>query len=314
MPLFKDQAAFLEHVPALESIDFGMVSKATESIEREVFRDQVLGPTEFDALQTHITALPTAIPAPYLDLSKLVLRALGNLGAARAIGMFGIQITSGGPMVAESEHTKAAPMWKTKMAIAEYLAMGYTAVDQVIAHLTENEGDFGGWAEAPVRTEVRESFIKSAKDAQRHIRIGGRAWLLHNLRPAMRDAQAKVKAILGATAHDTLLTAYQTGSTTTAQREQLDHIQPAILNLALAESIVDMSLTLDTDGLWQWKAATSGQVSGGPNPADTDRLDSMVRRHKAKGLEHLEQLQTLVAPNESTGFTGHAQDGSYFMG
>lgn len=314
MPLFKDKDAFLEHVPALESIDFGMVSKATESIEREVFRDQVLGSTVFDTLQGHITALPTAIPAPYDALSPLVLRVLGFLGGARAIALFNIQFTSAGAVVSESENTKAAPMWRTKMAMAEYLAIGYSALDQVIAHLTENEGSFAGWATAPVRAEVRESFVKGAKDANRHIRIGNRAWLLHQLRPAMRDAQAKVKAILGTTAYDTLLTAYQTGSPTATQLAQLDLIQPAILHLALAESAVDLSLTIDTDGIWTWKAATSGQVSGGPNTVDTDRLDGLVRKHKAKGLEHLEQLQTLVAPNNSTGFTGHAQDGSFFMG
>jgi hypothetical protein len=123
-------------------------------------------------------------------------------------------------------------------------------------------------------------------------------WLLHQLRPAMREIQTgPVLALLGQTAYDALLAAVVAGTTDADQNKVLEHARPAILYGALADQIVPRSLNMNENGVWTFKMTSSGSgVSGGEDPASPERMDGLVRHYAQKSRQYLEALRALVVP------------------
>jgi hypothetical protein len=320
MALFKDTAAFAASYPALKSTEWSMLLPCVDLVEMTILRDQVLGATLYNALhaayQASIAVTPVAMSTELAALHAKCLRPVAFLSAADAIPTLNVLFTSAGAMIEETDKRKAAPMWRTREAIAKATLSGYAFLNELIAFLNTNAADYPTWTEAPVYTEVRESMVPTMKEASRHIRLAG-PWLLHKLRPAMRTVQTgPVKSLLGDTDYDALLAAVVADNPSADQVKQLDQIRPAMLHHAIASEATALSLTIDTNGAWNWSGATSGSsISGGEKPATDARLDALIRHHKAKGDAHLSALQALITPaTPDAGMPGFASGGTFFMG
>lgn len=318
--LFTTTQELCKHFPILESTDFNKLKTYVVSRERKVLRDQVLGRTLYDTLHTAYqgTLAEPQVPmsTALSDLLGYAQTALAHLVMSDAVPMLNVEMSSGGMRVTESQDSKPAHMWRVRDAQAAILKQAYEHVGILIDHLQENASDYPTWTAAPVYKELRESLVPRLEDAQRHVKPAT-SWLLHHLRPAMREVQnGQVLSILGQTAYDALLTAVHADTLTTTQRTQLDLIQGAIMHLALAEQIVQLSLEIDGDGVWNWKAVSSGSaVSGGKQPVTDQRLNAKVRDHKQAGERMMNRLKDLVSPNEpSTGFPGFNAGGVFFGG
>ncbi len=319
MALFKDTETFAASYPALKSTEWSMLVNCVDLVESTILRDQVLGPTLYDALHASYqasiaTVSPVAMSAALASLRAKCLRPVAFLSAADAIPTLNVLFTSSGAMIAETEKMKAAPMWRTREAIAKATLSGYAFLNQLIDFLKTNAADYPTWTEAPVYTEVRESMVPTMKEANRHIRLAG-PWLLHKLRPSMRTVQTgPVKTLLGDTAYDALLAAVVANNPSADQVKHLDQIRPAMLHHAIAAEAIALSLNIDTNGAWNWSGATSGStVSGGEKPATDQRLDALIHHHKAKGDAHLSALKTLITPETpDTGSPGFGVGSMFF--
>lgn len=320
MALIKDSEDFASAYPALKSVEWGMLLPSVELVEYSELRQQVLGPTLYDALhaayQLSIAVSPTAMSSALANLHAKVRKPLAHLAAARAIPKLNVLFTSTGAMIAETEKMKAAPMWRTRDAEKQALKDGYGFLDMLIEFLNTNSSTYTTWTAAPVYTEVRESLVPTMTEANRHLRLSG-PWMLHKLRPAMRSIQeGPVKTLLGDTAYDALLAAVVANNPSADQVKQLDQIRPALLHGAIASEILPLGIGIDSTGVWNWQGSTSGgQASGGEQPANEKRTDALIRHHQTKSNAHLASLKALVTPAEpDAGFPGHQAGGIYFGG
>lgn len=307
MPLFRDIEDFASAYPALESVEWPMLEPLVDRVERATLRDQVLGQELYDEL----LAAATAFHANPLTTMTARLQALydrsrpfvANMAGINAIKKFNVLFTSGGMQSLPQE--KRAAMWQVRQRLAQDLDDAYTDLNLLIGLLIANEAtDYNGWRTASsVGREIRESLVPTMKEAGRFMRLHG-PWLLHQLRPAMRQVQnGPVKGILGEADLTTLLTnLHDPAHTLTADElAQLEEIQPAILHGALADQMAALSLVVDEHGVWTWKAANSGgQISAGEQPADGARLTGLIRDHQSKSAGHLEKLRALINPTDST--------------
>lgn len=320
MPLFTTIGELAAHFPVLESTSYEHLRSFLILQERKVIRDQVLGRTLYASLlaayEASIADSPTPLSSAMADLLEAVRTPLAHLVMHDASPTLNVAHSSGGMQVNETATSKPAHMWRVRDAQAAMLKQAYGHLGLLIDFLQENASTYPAWTEAPVYKELRESLVPRLEDAQRHVKPAT-SWLLHHLRPAMRKVQrGQVKTILGDTAYTELLTAVHAGTLTDSQRDRLDLIQGAIMHMALADQIVQLSLEIDSDGVWNWKAVSSGSaVSGGKQPVTDQRLNAKVREHQLEGQRLLNELKDLVSPEQpSTGFPGFNAGGVFFGG
>ncbi|HRH68789.1 MAG TPA: hypothetical protein PLB89_04710 [Flavobacteriales bacterium] len=307
MPLFKDIDLFKLHYPALGSVDWERMSPWVELVEIKVLRNVVMGPTLFNALDTayqaSIAPSPTPMPGPLANLHAKTLKALANLAAYEAIPNLSALFTSGGLMMAKTEGQESAPMWLSNQTRAGAFEAGHVWLDVLISFLVENKATYTDWANAPLRVEIDESLVTTMTTVDRHARILGNAWLLHQLRPAMRGIQNGIlKETMGATRLAALLLKVQgTGVLDANDLIMLDLARPAMIYGAIAEEAVPLRLKVDAHtGVYVLEGSTgSSQVSRVEKQATADQLTALARNCKAKSEDFLGQIREIVTPGSS---------------
>jgi hypothetical protein len=319
MALFKDIEDFCTVFPALESASWDQFKIFCELVEHKTFRNEILGPTLYSALNTayqaSIATSPTPMTGALAALLPEVRRAVAFHTVHEAARTLATTIDSAGITNAETDRRKPATMWRTTMTLGSILSQAHDFTDLCISHLLANDGALPQWADSPIRTALRESFIRDMRHVTPYINISG-PWLLHKLRPAMRAVQVgPVKKIIGDTHYTSILNKLNSGAPLLATEAAiLEEARPAILHLAIADQIVPLSMQLDHQGAWTWEMATSGSgISAGPKSASNDKLNATVRSHQTKGQLHLAQLDQFINPHENSQFRSGASDGMYSL-
>lgn len=298
MALFKDIEDFATCAPVLKSAAWEMLKPSIDLVERQYLRDHVLGTTLYDQLHSAYQASIAQTPTPLTpDMQNLLDRcrpAVAGLAAHQAIPKLSVMFTTGGPMVSQTETMKPASQWKTNAATKALLQEGLGCLDQLIDFLIANAGTYS-WSTSPFAVQVNDCLVRTAKDCLAyHVDIGNSGWLLHRLRPAMRQVQERIKATLCDDAYNDLLAAVQAGTVTGTNAKILDLARPAIIHLALARMATLASVTIDAEGVWTWEASSGGAVSGGPIPAKDQRLDRVVEVYTQQGEACLARMFDLA--------------------
>ena len=319
MALFKDIEDFCTVFPALESASWDQFKIFCELVEHKTFRNEILGPTLYSALHTayqaSIAPTPTPMTGALAALLPEVRRAVAFHAVHEAARTLVATIDGAGVTNAETERRKPATMWRTTMTLGSILSQAHDFTDLCIGHLLANDTTLTQWADSPIRTALRESFIRDMRHVTPYINISG-PWLLHKLRPAMRTVQTgPIRKIIGDTHYTSILTKLNAGTPLSATEAAiLEEARPAMLNLAIAEQMVPLSMHLDHQGAWTWEMATSGSgISAGAKSASNDKLNANVRSYQAKGDMHLAQLNQLINPQENSEFRSGASDGMYSL-
>lgn len=309
MALFRNTEDFVREYSALESVAWDLLRPIVDTVEVTDLGPQVLGDELYAALDAAFAQVPADVDTPQPEdpamraLFHKVRPYIAYKTAYEAARKLNTLFTSGGLQQVEAE--KRAAMWAARDRRASDLNDAYARLNVLIDFLIAKETtDYPTWSNSPIRREIRESMVPTMRTAARFLRLHG-AWMLHQLRPAMREVQTgPVRSILGQEAYDTLLANIHTaGHTFTAtERARLDEIVPAILHGAIADQIVPLGLVIDQNGVYSWQASTSGgQISAGEKPAEADRINGLKRHHTAKSQHHLHALALLVDPSTASG-------------
>lgn len=321
MALFKDIADFTEAFPALESANWPMLKIGVETVEHKVFRDKVLGPTLYAALhaayQASIADTPVEMPAPLAALLPTVRHAVAYRAVHDNAPILNVTFDSAGMSNVETSTRKASPMWRTNMALAAILNQAYSHLDLCVAHLLNNDSSLPQWVASPLRTTLRSGFIRDMRHVEPYMQLSG-PWMLYQLHPALRRVQTgPVRKVIGETHYTSILTKLNAGTAlSSTEQDILDQARPAMLHLALAEQAIPLSMNLDPQGGWTWNMATSGSgISGGEKPAESGKIDAVVRSHEVLGNTYMAALHKLMNPNEGDQYFQSGESGSYnFLG
>lgn len=309
MALFRNTEDFVRVYPALESVSWELLRPIVDTVEVADLGPQVLGSELYAALDSAFAQVPAEVTTPEPEdpamkaLFHMVRPYIAYKAAYEAARKLNTLFTSGGLQQVEVE--KRAAMWAARERRASDLSDAYSRLNVLIDFLIAKESTtYPTWSTSPIRREIRESMVPTMRTAGRFIRLHG-PWMLHQLRPAMRDVQTgPVLSILGQSTYDTLLTNIHTVGHTfsTTDNARLDQIVPAILHGALADQIVPLGLIIDQNGVYSWQVSSGGgQLSGGEKPAEAERINGLIRYHQAKSRHHIDALSRLVNPETSSG-------------
>lgn len=300
MALFNTIDQYAEHYPALLSVDWTRLKPSVELVEERYLRKVVLGNTLYTALHAAFQAATPPWTGNMANLHAKAAKPLAFLAAYEAIPDLSALFTSAGLRQNVGEGEQAAPMWLSNQTRDHALTTGHVWLDSLIEFLWENRATYTDWASSPMYTEVTESLVPTMTTADRHTRILGSAWLLHQLRPAMRTLQnGALKSILGATRLAQLVTRVHSTGLDAADQAVLEHARPALLYGALAEEAGSLRINVDRTGVYTLEGSDRNQMTRVERSAKPEQLTTLVRDCRNKSNYHLQEVKALVAPDDS---------------
>lgn len=304
MNLFRDIETVGKYVPYLPSSDFDTVKIYLEKAEHRYLRASVLGTALYDGLITLVNSSTAGVEPPDLlspdqvTLLDKCRSVAAHLGAHMASGIGNVLMASGGMSVGITDNSRPADKYRVEEAKKGLISAGYHALDQLIEYLfaCSNLGSnpHTEWIDTQFYRVWRQGTIRSVADAEMSgVNLGGSAWLLYNLKPAIQRAEEVVAKVLPE-GEFTVLQNELNGTTgiSAARKRLLDKVRPAVVHLALGESILPLSLTLDTMGLWAFEA--SGSAQGGPKQASIKEKQALAEHWTALGMRGLKAVEELA--------------------
>lgn len=290
---------FCQHYPALVSVDWDRMLPSVMLVEERMLRRVVLGPKLYLTLHEEWSADTRyeTMSERMVDLHKKCMKPLAYLAVYEAIPELSANFTSAGLRQNVGEGESPAPMWLSNQARDAALSKGHAWLDTLIEFLVEKKEKYPEWNESLLYSEVHESLIATMIPMDRHTRILGSAWLLHQLRPAMRTLQqGVVRTVIGQARLDELLTRVHGGGLNGTDNTLLDALHPAMLYGALAEEAAALRINVDRSGVYTFEGSDrfSNRVE---RPATGDQLTALVRNCRQKHEYFLDEARKLVAPN-----------------
>lgn len=295
MPLFTSTEDFATLAPVLETADWAKLLPTIKAVERRYLRNAVLGATLYaqlhDSYQASNASPATPMPGPMAELLAMCRPAVAGLATHMSISKIGVQLTASGAMVSQTDTMRPAPMWRTRDSEATILEEGLSELDALIDFLLDS-ADTYNWQQSPFAARAKSCIVRTVKHMDEHfVNIRDSAWTLHVLRPAMLQAQQHLRNVLSDAVFEQLLESVGQSSPSPAYAALILPARAAVIHMALADSAVMRSITLDADGAWTWSGGNNASVSGAKQPATDHRLEQLVLKHRTVANEQLAQLE-----------------------
>lgn len=291
MSLFKTTAELKQFFPARLTLAFDDLRPTLDQVEREYLADMVLGKDLYEWLEGGYQ--DDDLDDDGEELLKLCRPVVAHLAVYHFTGIANVELTSGGLAVASSDTLKPASEWRTRDLERAVLRQGHRAMDVLINWLIEHADEWEEWQESDLYQQLTAGYIRTTRQFDELLRIGNSGYLFRQLLPAIRRAE---RGLVADTLCSTdlalqLQSAITDASLTTEEAKLVELCRQAAAHLAMADSVVELSLTTDQQGTWTFGALLGGQTSGGPTPANEERLQARQDHMRALGRGYLKRLQ-----------------------
>lgn len=290
MPLFKTTAELKQYYPARTTFDLEDLAPTLKRVEREYLRDQVLGEAQLNELQSAYDA--DTLSGVQEDLLMECRTVVANLGIYHFTGLANVEFSSGGLVSGQTEHKRPASEWRTRDLERAVLSAGYRGLDDLLGYLHAHRSDFPTWRASAQYAAWTKGFLRSTRDFQERVAIGNSGYLFSKMLPVIRRIEQGVIAetLCSATYAASLESKLTAGTLSANELKVVKLVQMATAHLTMADSIVELSLSMDDRGVWVFGSLLGGSTSGGPTPADVERLQNRIDHHTNLGKGALTKL------------------------
>lgn len=292
MALFKNTAQLKPFFPARLTMDFDDLKPTMDQVEQEYLAEQVLGPQLYTWL--HDGFQNDDLDEDGEELLALCRPVAAHLAMYHYTGIGNVEMTSGGLAVGKTDTQAPASEWRTDRFERSTLRQGYRAMDVLINWLIKHADEWDEWRDSELYADIAAGYLRTTQQYNHVVGIGNSGWLFRQLLPAVRRAeQGAVASTLCST---TLATRLQDGITagdlSATEKYLVKLCQHAAAHMAMADSIVELSLGIDHQGVWTFGALIGGQTSGGPTAAKDERMQARQDQARNHAMAYLEQLRT----------------------
>lgn len=301
MALFKTIEELKSFYPARLTFDIADLMPKIEEVEQEYLVEQVLGEEQYNELESAYQA--DALSPEQAALLQKCRPAVANLAIYHFTGIGNVEFTTAGLSVGSTDKKAPASEWRTRDLERSVLRSGYRGLDVLIGFLVAKAADYPTWNDSVHAEELRAGFVRSTQVFSRSAGIGNSGYLFRRVLPALRRAESgAVQDTLCSTAlRDQLLSAITAGSMTEQERLLVLLCQGAATHLAMADSIVELSLNTDERGIWTFGSLVGGSTSGGPTKAEDSRIQQRIDHHGRLASGLLERLRKELQAQASAG-------------
>lgn len=306
MALFKTTEQLRPFFPTRLTVDIDDLKPVLNEVEQEFLAEQVLGQAEYDTLAAAFEA--DSMDADQEALLAKCRPAIVGLALYRFTGDANVEFTSGGLAVTGGSNTDRQPAseWRTRDFERRQLRSGMRGLDVLVNWLLENADTYNGYQASEQYAALIAGFTRTTRTFDTHVNIHNSGYLFSRMKQTInRVEKSVVKNTVCSTAlFDDLLTKYTDASLSASEQELVLLIQQSTAHLAMADSIVELALTLNDQGIVTVEGLLGGSTSVGPKSASDARLQQRIDHHRNVGGGYLDLLRkTLQA--QAVADSGH---------
>lgn len=252
-----------------------------------------------DALVAAYQAAPdTPLAAKWTAILPFVQRCVSELAISLYIPKKGLaNLGQEGLTEPAGEGVKASSGWKADKISREYKKGYYKQIDKFLAFLEKNKTTYTEWATSSARTFYKELFVGNTAlfDKWYNINDSRRTYLA--LVQSIRIAEDLVIDTIGQEFFDALKAELNNNSYSPENRKVMDYIERACCYLAINYGLMDLSLTIDEQGV------TVMDNTGGRDNLETKKdagMDAIAAKANAalqEGMRLLSKLKDFLIAN-----------------
>lgn len=255
MALIQNIDQFRQHVGLNSSADNDTYTMLLPDLllqEDEQLRP-LLGDAFYDEFTTLVAADGTVLEPEQTMLLTLLQSPLANLTMLSYSDLAQVQISGAGFMVTADSTQRPAAQWQVNNLKNNWRRKGNNGLEKVLLYLARHATNplFQTWADAETTKAHRGHFISSAATFSEHYDISNERLTFRALQSIIRKTEAlTLEPLLSRVFFRELREQLSTGALTAENKELVtDYIQPALAHLVIAQSIGELSFSLNGNAL-----------------------------------------------------------------
>jgi len=236
-----------------------------------------------------------ATPAKLAELLEYVQLPLINLACYMGFDMLVTKLGNMGAYRAENDKQKGLYQYQEVSMKNTFKTSGFDALDDLLVYLEENKADFPNWLNSSAYTNTRLNFINSTSEFDQIYPINDSRLVFLTLKKYMRLIEnSEIVGGICKTQFDEIKTQIAADSLSAANLALLPDLQTAVAYLTIARAANEMGLTWSDKGLY---FEMNQENLKKQQPADTERIDAIVRNAKKTGMDALEAVREYMVNN-----------------
>jgi hypothetical protein len=297
---FKNIDELKIYYPAWSSFNFSDIEPTIEMAE-ERYILPVLGEDEFENLRAAYVANNSNPAVPYKALLHKVRLPLADFAYKLHIPRGNVNITSTGIFQEHTQEIKPAFQWAVADLKKSLAASSFDKLDFLYSFLFKNKSDYPDWVSTGNYSERTDLFIRNASEFTKVASLIRDSHLNYlNMVSAMRRVEDfNIVSTIGDDMVATLKAELLTGSVSPVNQKLINLIVPAVAWLTLADSVQELPITIDAEGLSVLPSnMVSDNIEQRNNPSE-EKIHNLKKKWQSHGNAYKEKLRKFINANHS---------------
>lgn len=310
--LFKTIEEIRELLPVSKNVELLKIKPALQLAEDNFIRS-VLGKNMFEELEEFYNDLPqgplTEVQESMLKLLQLTQTAIIHLAYYSGFDFLNAHVDNSGFQRTESNTTKSLFKYQEDNLKEYFKNAGFNGLDSLLEYLEDNKQHFSEFTQSETYKKLKGNFISDTRTFNELYFIGDSRLTFMRLLPYMRIIEdLTIKTIIGPENYELIKSEMIKDAPETRVKAILPEIQKPIAFLAVAMLMEDSGADLTDKGLFFEGTMSNQNNNQIKQPADKDRITSLVRRARSLGESYIVLLKNYLIENGTAwgGFTAPA--------
>ncbi len=303
--------AIKEYVSVNRSLEWDTVKPYVKQAERKYVLP-IIGSITYDLFSSEET-----LEGFSEKVYELLREASANLAWFLYLPLANVQVTDSGISVAEGEHYKAAQWWQIRDLRRSFIDAGFTAIDEALRIMEENESSFSDWKGSEGYTVFKELFVKRTDTFNRWFHISNSRKTFLALRPYMLESyhqfflgrlSAETIAEINFTSKPLPTLSLELGAT--PQYRVLDLFQAAMVNYTVYKAIHSGTFELTSNGIYEKIEEFPGYKS---KPLEEEQLRRIKNERLVAAEEYYKKAIKIIESNPESFTNYQAKETAQFV-
>lgn len=272
--------------------------------EREDAQDEVAKYASaelMDALVTAYQAAPvTPLASKWSTILPYVQRCVSELAISLYIPKKGLgNLGQEGLTQPNGENVKASSGWVAEKMSREYKKGYYKQIDKLLAFLEKNKGVYNEWATSSARTFYKELFVGNTDTFSKWYNINDSRRTFLALVQSLRIAEDMVLDVIGEDFYNALKAELNNNSYSDENKKVMKYIERACCYLAINYGLMDLSLTIDEQGVTVMDNTSGRDNVENKKDAGMEVIAAKANAAFQEGTRILSKLKEFLIANSS---------------